>query len=65
MFDLSTGNPKIDAILQIIGALYLLLSLLTRVLPAQWRVTQVLAKVVADMRRAGAKVPADPEEPKP
>lgn len=62
---LATGNHTLDAILQIVGAIYLLLSVLSHVLPRSWRITQIIARIVLDMRGIGAKAPSDPNAEKP
>lgn len=51
MPDITTGNPTIDAILKVVGALYSLFTAVSALpLPKAWSATQLLARVGGDVR---------------
>ena len=60
------------SVLTLLGAVYVLVSLLASVLPARWRLTRALAIVAADLRRilparatTGTSLPPAPPAPPP
>lgn len=46
----TTGYPLVDAVLQIVGAVYVICSALLLFLPKHWAFTQRLAKFFADLK---------------
>jgi hypothetical protein len=58
-----TGIPAVDNLIRVLGAVYVIASVLALVLPRTWTATQWLAKFAADLRGILRKPepPADEE----
>lgn len=54
-----TGNPTIDALIQLVGAVYIALTMLHVVLPKNWRVSKIVAKFAADIKGLLSKTDSD------
>jgi Na+/H+ antiporter NhaC len=47
---ISTGLPWFDGLIQIVGAVYIICSVLAALLPSEWTATKVLARIAGDIR---------------
>lgn len=56
-----TGIPLVDNVIRVLGAVYVICTVLALVLPQTWRATQLIAKFAADLRSLMSKPKAEPK----